>query len=1258
MATTLGLDLGIASIGWCLFDDDEKGNPRKIIDIGSFVFDQIENPKSGQTENILRREKRLMRRQRRRKVRRLEDGRTLFQKTFGLDFFKVVNERHSPETPFDLKVKGLTEKLTPEEIMVALYHYLKYRGYKSNRKVDTGKDPDDKKLLSNISSLRKEISDRNASGEKIFASGLLLEKLKAKPKEEQRLHNTSNEFHLTVARDMYIDEITALLDRQIVFGVIGEDFKKEYLGLFQRQRDFSEGPDPSSKYHVSFANLIGTCVFDGKKRVGKDSYSAKQFVLLSALNNLMFKLDPSDAHYQRLSPEQIKILENFCLDKSEVKYSALFKKLDLVPFRIKGLALSRKQYKTAMAKFYEEHPEAKGGQGNGDPSTYEALSDFMQKKTLDVTFFKNSEIVYSLRRNLCARENLSEADAKLISENSFYDEIATILLTCKTDARIFDECSKRGYHTWIIDEVTKIKSVSKTIDLSLDLCRRLAAPLEHGLTYDKAMAEIGYDHSTISHSRLIGRIPDLDTALKETKQRLTNPVVRHTLVQLRNLLNAIADTYGIPTHFAIELNRDLKRNFEDRKEIRNAQMDNQANNLRLKATLLDKFPNHFKSVFDLSKKNNDLLRYKLFDQQGGVSPYTNKIIREDDIFDDNLFQIDHILPYSRSFDDSFNNKVLVETKENQNKGDQTPFEYFKDLAPLKAYLSTHYLPREKVSRLLAKDIDSDFLDKDFEDSSYIAILAKNLITYFMLPEGEQCRTIAGSMTEKLRDLWHVSGKTHSFISSSSLHYSRKFIEEYEYRSFEANEVGGPSLVFDFAFRKSGNFEVQIKKASATGDKPLTKDQTDFNNALKEFIAQQGYFKERFSLALNQTLRGLEESISYESVNPESSIRRQAGIYILGRVIDEVERDITAKDRSNDLHHAVDAAVIGCITPKIVKHLTQFYQKNERAIEYATGEVKLSLDEPYPYFADEVLARVYERDETKLLSLLNDLPMYQENPAIEKTVHVLWPARSTEKDITGAISNETIFGFDKSSGMLTSKIAVAKLTKETLEKIMDKDGGNHAVYLACLDWLKKAGEKDRPPFPRLAKKGTLVRKVRILTGRTPSGIVDLSNDRYADNSDVVRVNVYRKNEGNKRFYFVPITYYQISRDKIRRRQFEEVKQGKRKAESVLSEPLYSLMWSQGDAGSCQITDDDLRKNYTLIACLPRHSLVEIERNGKKALCYTGGASSGMFEVYSLLGDNADLYYNGLTDSLRDRNLLTISTISALKVRSISVLGKIS
>lgn len=43
---------------------------------------------------------------------------------------------------------------------------------------------------------------------------------------------------------------------------------------------------------------------------------------------------------------------------------------------------------------------------------------------------------------------------------------------------------------------------------------------------------------------------------------------------------------------------------------------------------------------------------------------------------DGGYDIDHILPYSITFDDSYRNKVLVTAQENRQKGNRTPYEYF------------------------------------------------------------------------------------------------------------------------------------------------------------------------------------------------------------------------------------------------------------------------------------------------------------------------------------------------------------------------------------------------------------------------------------------------------------------------------------------------------------------------------------------------------------------------------------------------------
>lgn len=1253
MQRTLGLDLGIASVGWCLFDDDDEGNPIRIRDVGSFVFDQIENPKSGLTENIDRRQKRLLRRQRRRRVRRLEDARALFQEQFHLDFFEVLKNEKTPLNPFELKTKGLTEKLSPEELMVALYHYLKYRGYKSNRKIDVA-DESDKKILSGISAIRQQIEDRRKAGESLYISRYLVEKMNELPKERQRIHNTSSDFFLTVSRDMYLEEIAALLDRQISYGVVDQRFKEKFIELFTRQRDFSEGPDASSKYHVSLDERIGICDFDGEKRAPKDSLSACRFVLLSSLNNLLYKTS-ADSDYQRLTAEQIRGLEKSGLEKKELTYSALFSKIGVVPFRVKGLSLSRKEYRGVFAKFCVEE---KIVNGNISEPQYEKLNDLLQEKTFGKAFFKNSELVYGLRKAIAA---LKEKEAIPFNDDDrFYDDVASILLVNKTDARIQAACQERGYPSGITNEILKQKNVTKTINLSLAICQKLIPFLKEGVQYDEAMAKIGYRHSEIKHAEKLGYMPDIDTALKNAGLRLTNPVVKHTLVQLRNILNAISEKYGAPDHFSIELTRELGKSFQDRREIRYTQLDNQESNIELKTKLLEKYPNHFHTIFDISKKHQDVLRYKLFVEQRGMSPYTNKPIPESDIFDDNLYQIDHILPYSKSFDDSYNNKVLVETKENQNKKNRLPLEYLLDSKPLHDFIAaTPSLPREKVARLLAKEISNDFTNKDFEDSSYIATLAKRLITFYFLPEGSNCFCTSGRITEKLRELWGLAGKTHSLRSSFEKHYSAKFISDYAFDSFEASEKGD-ALIFHFIYREKEPFDIAIEKRSAPKGRTLAEEDERVNRSLDFFVQNLAYFKDRFHLAYHRTISDLYPTIHYESVNENSSERKEAGEVILGQVFNAISKDINEKDRTNDLHHALDAAVIGCVSHSMIVRLTKFFQANEDFTDATTGEMKfkMRMDPPYPDFPDEVLARVYERDQEKLLTILNHLSPYKEEPATLQNAHVLLPTRSPEKNVSGALSKETIFAKNERTGQIIKRIPVDKLVKaEDLETMIDKDGGNHAVYEACLAWLALP-KTNRPPFPKLAKKGTIVRSIRVLQPTLASKEVDLSNGRYADNSDNIRVNVYQKKDGDPRLYFVPVYYYQLTREKIRKEQLAKVQAGKLPLEKVLSEPLYTLMWKRGDDGSVQISQSDLDAHYTLKACLPRYSLIELHLGDRECLCYSGGLTGGLFEVYSPLGDNFDLQTAGLLGTLADRARLTISTITSLKLRSISVLGKVS
>lgn len=485
------------------------------------------------------------------------------------------------------------------------------------------------------------------------------------------------------------------------------------------------------------------------------------------------------------------------------------------------------------------------------------------------------------------------------------------------------------------------------------------------------------------------------------------------------------------------------------------------------------------------------------------------------------------------------------------------------------------------------------------------------------------------------------------------------MSDYAFDSFELNE-NGDSLTFHFIYREKEPFDVVISKRSAPKGRLLSAEDETLNRSLALFGNNAAYFRDRFHLAYHQAFRELYSTIHYESVNENSSERREAGEVILGAVLNEITKDINLKDRSNDLHHALDAAVIGCVSHKIIVRLTKFFQTHETLVDPTTGEIdpKICLDAPYRDFTSEVLARVYERDQAKLLLILNGLAPYQDEPATFQNAHVLFPTRTPEKNVSGAISKETIFGKDEKTGQIIKRVPVAKLTKASdLDGLLDKNGGNKAVYEACLAWLALP-KSTRPPFPRLAKKGNLVRSVRILQPTLASKEVDLSNGRYADNSSNIRVNIYQKKDGDSRLYFVPVYYYQLTRGKIRKEQLAKVQAGKLTADKVLPEAIYSLMWSRADDGIIQINQSDLDEHYKLVACMPRYSLIEIHLGSRSCLCYSGGATSGKLEVYSVLGDNFDLHAANIVGEKADRNQISVSSISSLKLRSISVLGRLS
>ncbi|HDX9614823.1 TPA: type II CRISPR RNA-guided endonuclease Cas9, partial [Bacillus toyonensis] len=308
MRYVLGLDIGIASCGWAVINQEKE----RIEDLGVRIFDKAENPKDGKSLAAPRRDARSIRRTLRRKKHRMQRIKVLLVKhgllsKTELDHLYSVSE----VDVWDLRLDALERKLHPKEFTRVLIHLAKRRGFKSNRKETTLSE--NGQILESISENQQIMEQQNyrTVGEMI---------LKDK-KFDNHKRNKEGTYIGTVTRQQLQDEINMIFNAQRSFknDFATEEFESRYLEIWASQRPYA------SKDQIE--KMIGYCTLEPKeKRVPKASWSFQYFVALQTINNL--RLISKD-RIEELSFEEKKQVINLALEKTIVKYIDIRKLLSI-----------------------------------------------------------------------------------------------------------------------------------------------------------------------------------------------------------------------------------------------------------------------------------------------------------------------------------------------------------------------------------------------------------------------------------------------------------------------------------------------------------------------------------------------------------------------------------------------------------------------------------------------------------------------------------------------------------------------------------------------------------------------------------------------------------------------------------------------------------------------------------------------------------------------------------------------------------------
>lgn len=295
--------------------------------------------------------------------------------------------------------------------------------------------------------------------------------------------------------------------------------------------------------------------------------------------------------------------------------------------------------------------------------------------------------------------------------------------------------------------------------LSTKAIRKILPHLKDGNDYSVACEYAGYRHSKKSLTKDEIQNKVLKDKLELLpRNSLRNPVVEKILNQMVNVVNGIIDTYGKPDEIRIELARELKKSAQERAEL--SQSINETTRLH------EEYVKILQKEFGLTHvSRNDIIRYKLYlelKSNGFKTLYSNTYIPQEKLFSKE-FDIEHIIPKAKLFDDSFSNKTLEARDVNLRKGNATAYDFVKSTygeERLQDYVSVidklyknKDISKTKRDKLLMKeaDIPSGFIDRDLRDSQYIAKKAREIledIVRFVVPT-------TGSVTDRLREDWQL-----------------------------------------------------------------------------------------------------------------------------------------------------------------------------------------------------------------------------------------------------------------------------------------------------------------------------------------------------------------------------------------------------------------------------------------------------------------------------------------------------------------------
>ncbi|MDE0144673.1 MAG: type II CRISPR RNA-guided endonuclease Cas9 [Nitrospira sp.] len=797
----MGLDVGTNSLGWSVLELNGAGEPCAVKDAGVRIFNDGRDDKSKATLKADRREARLARRRRDRFKQR---------QIFLLDVLRRVGLFPKDENkcktlqllnPLELRAKALSQKLDPYHIGRALFHLNQRRGFKSNRKdrseettsgkvsksvgmlleqmclIDPPMTPEAYKGLSKADKKRArqdEAENRKRALEKLAAQsnltyGSFLWQRQQDGKQTRARPGVGDNgklYDVYPTRELYEDEFKKIWHAQARHhpALMTDKVRERIHNIIFIQRPLK----PQQR---------GQCQFlPNEKRTFRAMPSFQRYRIYQEINNLDWISSSGKCFLKNYPAARDAIVD--MMERPTLKERPTAQNAQVSFHKMKKL-LKQMDLAEGNFAFNFETPKRNGLDGN-QTSNIMQHEDYVGKAWHDWSLDKQDGFI-DVILNGTPEQQKREAEraktkAKTLTDGTDDDkEVVQYLIT------------EHGLSEYAAISCMNAPLVEGTASLSLKASRLLMQKMrdcyliqsDATIAVARKVDEFVNPLIRASRGELLPELPYYGEAFGDGRHIIpgdrqeadrhddlkyyggvTNPTVHIALNQIRHVVNELIHRYGHPKSIAIELARDLPAGKEGRAAINKEQTDNQNKNEKLDEMLLER---------GQTINSDNRLRLRLWqeldesDPNGRCCPFTGKKICKADLFSDSI-EIEHLIPFSISLDDSRANKVICTRQANRDKGNRTPFEAFGNSPDGYRWGDilerSKQLPEPKRWRFQKDALEiwkrdySDFTERHLNDTRYIGRLAKEYLSNIC--PFNKIDVLTGRLTALLRSHWGLN----------------------------------------------------------------------------------------------------------------------------------------------------------------------------------------------------------------------------------------------------------------------------------------------------------------------------------------------------------------------------------------------------------------------------------------------------------------------------------------------------------------------